>query len=116
MEYINIISKEAITTIPDSTVYLILGVVFLLLSISIVCMFVAKNQQKTIGIAIIVGICAIVFEFIALCYCSAFHGVPTGRYEYKATIDKDRVTVDQYEEFIEKYNPTIEDGIYCWEE
>ena len=48
--------------------------------------------------------------------CGIFFQVPTGRYTYEATINKDKITVAQYERFIEEYNPTIKDGIYYWEE
>lgn len=116
MEYINIISKEPIMTLPDWIVYLILGVCFLLLLIPLIYIFVTKNFSKSIGLTLITGICAIVFEVAALIFCSANFGVSTGRYRYEGTIDKDKVTVEQYEEFIEKYNPMIEDGIYYWEE
>ena len=63
-----------------------------------------------------VGLSTIVFEVIALCFCSVFFRVPTDTYKYEATINKDKITVTQYEEFIENYAPTIKDGIYYWEE
>jgi hypothetical protein len=116
MEYINIISKEPIIALPDWITHLILGVCFLLSLIPLIYALVTNNFSKTIGLTLITGICVIVFEVAALIFCSANFSVPTGRYRYEGTIDKDKVTVGQYEEFIEKYNPTIKDGIYYWEE
>jgi hypothetical protein len=51
-----------------------------------------------------------------MCITCLFFSEPTGRYKYQATIDKDKITVSQYEEFIEEHNPTIKDGVYYWED
>ena len=40
---------------------------------------------------------------------------PTGNYSYKATVDKNKITVSEYEDFIEQYKPEIRDGIYYFE-
>ena len=77
---------------------------------------IAKDHGKVCRYLVWAGIGAIVFELIAFCICSAFFRVPTGRYRYEATIDKDKITVSEYEAFIEEYNPTIKDGIYYWED
>ena len=36
--------------------------------------------------------------------------------EIKIAIDKDKITVSEYEKFIEENNPTIKDGLYYWED
>jgi hypothetical protein len=45
-----------------------------------------------------------------------FLKVPTGKYRYEATIDKSKITVEEYEDFLEKYNPTVVNGVYIWED
>ena len=55
------------------------------------------------------GIC---LQFIAIILSSIFLQVPTGQYNYKATVDKDNITVAEYEQFIEEYHPDIKDDVY----
>ena len=116
MEYINIISKEAIMEAfqPPITIVGCLAIAAVLSVL--VYLGIVKNPNKAIkymGIVAPIGIgCLIITAII----CGVFFRVPTGRYKYEATIDKDKITVAQYEEFIEEYNPTIKDGIYYWEE
>lgn len=116
MECINIISKEAITMIPNWQVFIIAGIAISALCSTFIYWIVVKDANKVLRYVMRVGLGAIIFEIIALCICSAFFKVPTGRYKYQATIDKDKITVYQYEEFIEEHHPTIKDGIYYWEE
>lgn len=40
---------------------------------------------------------------------------PSGKYKYKAIINKDKITVSEYEDFIEQYKPEIRDGYYYFE-
>ena len=47
-----------------------------------------------------------------MCISCMFFSEPTGRYNYKATIDKDNITVTEYEQFIKEYHPDIKDDIY----
>ena len=75
-----------------------------------------KDFDKAYRFLVWASVATILFEIIAFCICSAFFREPTGRYKYEATIDKDKITVAQYEEFLEEYKPTIKDGIYYWEE
>lgn len=116
MEHINIISKEAITKIADWLGYTIFAICIAAILSAIVYLIIVKDHDKFFRYLVWTGIGAIVFEFIAFCICSAFFRVPTGRYRYEATIDKDKITVSEYEAFIEEYNPTIKDGIYYWED
>lgn len=39
----------------------------------------------------------------------------SGKYTYKATVDKNKITVSEYEDFIEQYKPEIRDGYYYFE-
>lgn len=117
MEYINIISKEEIKSMPLWIGLIIMGIciVGILLPI-IVCWIKTKSHDDVFRVMVWASIIVILFEAIALCICSAFFRVPIGRYKYEATIDKDKISVAQYEEFIEKYNPIIKDGVYYWED
>ena len=63
-----------------------------------------------------VGLVAIIFELLACAIYVTNFRVPSGRYKYEGTINKDLITVSQYEEFIKDYNPTIKNGIYYWED
>ena len=117
MEYINIISKESIKSIPAWIALIILGICIVgILAPVIICWIKTKSHDDVFRVVCWSGVIAILFEVITLCICSAFFQVPTGHYKYEATIDKDKISITQYEEFIEKYNPTIKDGVYYWEE
>ena len=41
--------------------------------------------------------------------------VSSGRFRYEATVDKDYITVSEYEDFMKKYKPEIKGGIYYFE-
>lgn len=117
MEYINIISKEEIKDVPLWIIWIILGICIVgILVPVIICWIKTKSHDDAFRIMVLAGIIAILFEVIALCICCAFFRVPTGHYKYEATIDKDKISITQYEEFIEKYNPTIKDGVYYWKD
>lgn len=118
MEHINIISKEAITQTLQWPIILvgclaIAGVLGIM-----IWAIIAKRMDdtKTGELICIVGTIGIGLLLITGFICAIFFQVPTGRYKYEATIDKDKITVSEYEAFIEEYNPTIKDGIYYWED
>lgn len=113
MEYINIISKEPIMGIPLWQGFIVLVICIFLL----ICSFylyrlisIDMHIYALCAIFIILGI-----EVASLGICDKYFSVPTGTYKYEATINKDKITIQQYEDFIEKYNPTIKDGVYYWE-
>lgn len=114
MEYINIISKEEVAMAPAWIICLICGLGIAAVASVFVYWAIVKDVYKVIKYEYIVGFSAIVFVFIGYIFSSIFFRVPTGRYKYEATIDRDKITVAQYEEFIEEYNPTIKDGVYYW--
>ncbi len=116
MEYINIISKEEVSMVPAWILCLICGLGIAATLSTFVYWAIAKDIDKVIKYELIVGFSAIAFVLIGYIVSSIFFRVPTGRYKYEATIDKDKITVSQYEEFIEEYNPTIKNGIYYWED
>lgn len=115
MEYINIISKEEIMQAAQLPI-IIVGCLAIaaVLSVFVYCVIVKKlDQVNYLYIAGLVGMGCLIATGVI---CSIFFRVPTGRYKYEATIDKDMITVSQYEKFIEEYNPTIKDGVYYWED
>ena len=118
MEYINIISKEAITQAPDWPVVLVgcLAIAAMLMALAWAIITKKMDEMETGILFGIIGAIGIGFLFITMVVCAIFFRVPTGRYKYEAAIDKDKITVSEYEEFIEEYNPTIKDGIYYWED
>jgi hypothetical protein len=113
-EYINIISQEAITAVP-----IWLAAIGSLVSIgavlsTFVYWAIVKDVNKVPKYLGIVGSAALVFSVVWMCITCLFFSEPTGRYRYEATVDKDKLTVSQYEEFIKEYNPTIVGDIYSW--
>jgi hydrogenase-4 membrane subunit HyfE len=121
MEHISIISKEAITQ-PVQWPFMLVGVSAIILVAIFVALAMfkeAKNDREgsycwTMRM-LITGVSGIVTMLFTLIICSIFFRVPTGQYKYEATVDKENITVEEYERFIEEYNPTFKDGVYYWE-
>ena len=107
-EYINIISKEAVTAVPTWIALLGGSVCILLVLSTFIYWAIIKDPHKVMGYLGTVGSIAI----ILMCICCMFFSQPTGQYNYKATIDKDNITVTQYEQFINEYSPQIKDNVY----
>lgn len=116
MEYINIISKEEIFKPYPLPITVVGCLVIAAVLSSYIYWGIVKDPNKIIKYLSVVGSIGLSCFMIAIIICNTFFQIPTGRYRYEVTIDKDKITVAQYEEFIEKYNPTIKDGIYYWEE
>ena len=111
-EYINIISKEAITAVPI-WIALLGGIVCTLLVLStFIYWAVVKDLNKVIGYLGIVVAIAINLDIAWMCISCMFFSEPTGQYNYKVTIAKDNITVTEYEQFIKEYHPDIKDDIY----
>ena len=111
-EYINIISKEAVTAVPI-WIAAIGGIVSILLVLStFVYWAVIKDPNKVIKYLGTVGSIAIILSVAWMCISCMFFSEPTGRYNYKATIDKDNITVAEYEKFIKEYHPDIREDVY----
>ena len=111
-DYINIISKEAVTAVP--TWIALLGgsvCIFLILS-TFIYWAVIKDPNKVMGYLGTVGSIAIILSIAWMCISCMFFSEPTGQYNYKATIDKDSITVTEYEQFIKEYHPDIKDDVY----
>ena len=113
MEHINIIAQEEITAPLEWVVWLV-GVLTIVAIFGLTFYSHANPQNAyRIVIPILYFGCG---GILGVLITSLFLRVPTGRYKYEATIDKDNITVAEYEQFIEEYNPTIKDGIYYWED
>lgn len=111
-EYMNIISKEAITAVPTWIAFAGGIVPILLILSTFVYWAIVKDVFKVCRYLGIVAVIAVILSIAWMCISCIFFSEPTGQYNYEATIDKDKITVSEYEEFIEKYNPTIRDDIY----
>ena len=111
-EYINILSKEAVTAVP-TWIAAVGGIVPILLILStFIYWAIVKDPFKVAKYLGIVGAIAIIIAIAWMCVSCMFFSEPTGRYNYKATIDKDNITVTEYEQFIKEYNPDIRDDVY----
>lgn len=120
MNYINIISKKEIMQSSQSISWVLFAICCAILLIPTIISYIVikiKHKQliKVVWVELVAGFIALVF-----CAVSSITIVPkfrelTGKYEYKAIIDKNNITVAQYEEFIEKYKPEIKDGYYYFE-
>jgi hypothetical protein len=113
MDYINIISKEAIEAPPDWCIAV--GFVACIIIVSSGLVWAIKDKFVSLLPVMISGFIAIVVEFALVICFMQFCSVPTGRYRYEATIDKDNISVTEYEEFLKTYKPEIKENIYCWE-
>lgn len=114
--YINIISQEEITH-GNSAPAIAVGCI--LIAVVITSAIISRVKHKpniannTMFYAGTIGIvCMLVAELLSC----VFLKVPTGKYRYEATIDKSKITVEEYEVFLEQHNPTVIDGVYIWEE
>ena len=112
LEYINIISKEAVTTVPTWIALLGGSVCILLVLSTFIYWAVVKDPNKVVGYLGTVGSIAIILSITWMCISCMFFSEPTGQYNYKATIDKDNITVTEYEQFIKEYHPEIKDDVY----
>lgn len=116
MEHINIIAKEEITTCVGFPVYIV-GALAIIGIIGTMLYFTkTKDFDKTVKGLAVFGFGGMVSMVITMLICSIFFTVPTGRYKYTASIDEDKITLAQYNEFLEQYRPQIRDGLYYWED
>lgn len=111
-EYINIISKEAVTAVPTWIAFAGGSVCILLVFSTFIYWSVVKDTNKVIGYLGTVGSIAIILSIAWMCVSCMFFSEPTGQYNYKVTIDKDNITVTEYEQFIKEYHPEIKDDVY----
>ena len=117
MEYINIISQEAITRPLQWPVHLI-GTIGILFAVSILVVLGVK-PYRMFDIAenlIYHTVVCVLLMFITMMVCSIFFPVETDRYRYEGTLDPDMTTVE-FAEFQETYtNITFKDGVWYFED
>ena len=111
-EYVNIISKEAVTSVPVWSALLGWIVSCLPVLSTLVYWVIVKNPNKATRYLGIAGVITIIITIAWVCVSCIFFSEPTGQYNYKATIDKDNITVAEYEQFIKEYHPDIKDDVY----
>ena len=111
-EYINIISKEAVTAVPTWIALLGGSVSILLVLSTFIYWAIVKDPFKVAKYLGIVGAIAIILCIAWMCVGCIFFSEPTGQYNYRATIDKDNITLTEYEQFIKEYHPDIRDDVY----
>ncbi len=116
MEYIDIISKEEITEPAMLPVLIVLVFALVAILLTGALAWNAKDPVKASKYVDIVGFSVVGVFVLTYIVCVLFFRVPTGRYEYKATINKENITVSEYAGFIETYNPTVINGVYYWED
>lgn len=124
MDHVNIISQKAITMIaPElSNVLAIFG--FLMIVFLVGCYIYSfkllndRAKQKTLlKVTCWISGVGLTVLLVSGIIGSVFFRVPTGRYRYEATIDKENMTVAEYEEFMKAYNHSLcKNGIYYFED
>ena len=118
--YIKIISKEEIKYLPEWIAFVMFAILAAIVIIpTVISWAIVKKKNKSwtsvicteviSGAVAIIG--AIIFAFTILPHMLE----PSGKYTYKATVDKNKITVSEYEDFIEKYKHKFQDGYYYFE-
>lgn len=120
MDYISIVSKEEIKVLPNWFAFTLLGILVAIVIIPTVVAWVICKKKKKPFIKVfytelIAGAVAIACMITSFFLVEPHMLVSSGRFRYEATVDKDNITVSEYEDFIEKYKPEIKDGIYYFE-
>lgn len=116
-----ILEKTSINVLPDYILLIILGFVVLLTLIPTLIVWIVLSKKKVnafgwvIGTELIAGFTALILAMIFLFNYSKDFAIPSGKFRYEATVNKNNITVSEYEDFIEKYKPEIKDGIYYFE-
>ena len=114
-ECVNIISKTEITETPEWIVVVV--IVFLMMltcGLNAFICFNIKDVKKTVSLMEYIVIGSLIAGVTGMLLVYNLFERQTGRYEYQATIEKNKMTVCQYESFLDEYNPEIRDGIYYW--
>lgn len=117
MEHVNIISQEAITAVPSWLAALGAGICIAIVASTFIYMAIIKDPSRVIRYLSHAGAFSLVLCVAWCIITSAFFSVPTGRYRYEATIDKENMSITEYEEFMKAYDHSYsKDGIYYFED
>ena len=119
MEHINIISKTEIAATPlwvFAVVCVALGI-FISLGIAFIYKKFHHKNDEIYGMLmigfILFSFLLAVFSFIVV--DNIDYPTENPKYRYEATIDKENMTVKEYEDFIKEYNPSIAGDKYYWD-
>ena len=118
MDYINVVSKEAVTAVPTWIAFAG-GIVPILLVLStFIYWAIVKDLNKVVKYLFTTGVIAVIVAIAWACISCSFFSEPTGKFRYTGTINKEVCTIQQYEDFIATYHPTIDKNknIYYWED
>lgn len=118
--YITIISKEDIKVLPNWFALVLFIILALIVIIPTIIAYIINKKKgnnliKVINVELISGLVAFAVMFASFFTIVPHLLEPSGRFRYKATVDKNKITVSEYEDFIEKYRPKIKDDIYYFE-
>lgn len=118
--YIKIISKEEIKYLPEWIAFVMFAILAAIVIIpTVISWAIVKKKNKSwinvICTEVISGAVAIIGVIIFAFTIQPQMLEPLGKYTYKATVDKNKITVSEYEDFIEQYKPEIRDGYYYFE-
>ena len=124
MDHVNIISKEAITMMAPWATNIICVLGFSMLFFLIGCLVYSSlshnkkiPNEKLLKVILWTGTVGLCTLLILGLIAGMFFRVPSGRYRYEATIDKENMTVAEYEQFMDAYSHSkCKDGIYYFED
>ena len=117
MEHVTIISKEAITAANFKLCLVGLLCCIAIILSTFIYLYISKDTKKSLKYSNIACAAALILGFIWVIITACFFQVPTGRYRYEAIIDKENMTIAEYEEFRDSYNHiTHKNGIYYFED
>ena len=117
MEHVNIISQEAITAVPTWLAALGAGICIAITASTYIYLAITKDPVRTVRYLGHAGAFSLALCVAWCIITSAFFAVPTGRYRYEATLDKENMSIAEYEEFMKAYNHSYsKDGIYYFED
>lgn len=120
VDYINIVSKEDILRPSASVSWTLFAICCAILLVPTIVSYIIvkikhKDLIKVVWTELVAGCIALIFCAVTGIVIVPSFNEPTGSYSYKVTINKDKITVSEYEEFLEKFKPEIRDGYYYFE-
>ena len=114
MEHITIVSVEQCTEGASTPILIVGGIAIVTLLSSLIALFFIKDIDKLARFVVYYGTISLCVMFVTFIICSFFRH-PVDRYKYVVTVDKDNMSVSQYEEFMDTYHPVEKDGKYYFE-
>lgn len=120
MNYINIIEQTPIQVVPGHVLGILFAVLVAIIIIpTVVAWIIVKHGSrdwiKIVYTELIAGVTSIICCILFMTCIDNYFMVDTNRYKYKVTIDRSKITVQEYEDFYIKYKPEIKDGFYYFE-